>query len=122
MNEMITITKDDYDRIHSDYKCICTEHNKHKGRRMAFLPGYGTTLFTEGVHYLVEGDYNHLPVINLKNAEKGLAYRFAGGYFIVQEIYKVSPKYASDNDLYYLNRVKVITNKDYEMDFALKEY
>lgn len=52
---MERITKKQYDAIGNDYKgCYMNYDGKHpewKGRRVAFLPGHGTTLFIEGVSF-----------------------------------------------------------------------
>ena len=52
---MERITKKQYDTIGSDYKGRYTDYDgKHpewKGRRVAFLPGHGTTLFIDGVSF-----------------------------------------------------------------------
>lgn len=115
---MKIISKADFDRIPSDYKGIYQDYQgvmpEHKGRRTAFLPGEGTALSIEGVHFLVDGDYSHLPVLHKSNACVGACYQFAGGYTQVKEIYRVSEKYAKDNELMYLDRV--ITT---DADFAL---
>lgn len=52
---MVRITQAEYDAIYHDYKCIWQayfgDHPEWLGRRCAFLPGYGTTLFIEGVSF-----------------------------------------------------------------------
>ena len=52
---MVRITKAEYDRIGSDYKSTYQDyqgnHPEWVGRRCAFLPGYGTILFIEGVRF-----------------------------------------------------------------------
>lgn len=52
---MERITKKQYDTIGNDYKGRYMDYDgKHpewKGRRDAFLPGHGTTLFVEGVSF-----------------------------------------------------------------------
>lgn len=52
---MIYITKSEFDKIGEDYKGVYMDfygdHPEWKGRRTAFLPGYGTTLFIEGVSF-----------------------------------------------------------------------
>ena len=59
---MKTLTKKEFDSIPDDYKGIFHDfhgtHPEWKGRRTAFLPGEGTTLFIEGVHFLVTDDNN----------------------------------------------------------------
>ena len=49
------ITKEQYNAIPADYKGRWMDyhgdHPEWKGRRPAFLPGHGTTLFIEGVSF-----------------------------------------------------------------------
>ena len=56
--EMLHISKADFDRIGADYKGVYMDYQgvfpKRKGRRVAFLPGHGTTLYTEGIHFIVK--------------------------------------------------------------------
>lgn len=114
------ISKEQYDRIGADYKGVYQDYQgafpQRKGRRTAFLPGHGTTLFTEGIHFLVEGDYRHLPALCKDNAEVGAAYRFCDGYQIVQRVYRISEEYAAENELTYLDRVTTSAG-----DFALSD-
>lgn len=109
---MRIISKADFDRIGADYKGTFADyhgtHPEWKGRRTAFLPGEGTTLFIEGVHFLVEDDYSHLPILCKLNARVGDCYRFAGGYVQVTKISRLSEEYALEHDLYYLDRVEFI--------------
>lgn len=52
---MERITKKEFDKIPAAYKGVFAdyhgEHPEWKGRRTAFLPGHGTTLFIEGVSF-----------------------------------------------------------------------
>ena len=52
---MVTISKAEFNKISKDYRSTYSDYDgKHpewKGRRTAFLPGYGTTLFIEGVSF-----------------------------------------------------------------------
>ena len=52
---MERITKAEFDRIGNDYKGVWMDymgdHPEWKGRKVAFLPGHGTTLFIEGVSF-----------------------------------------------------------------------
>lgn len=109
---MRIISKADFDRIDDDYKCIFEDvfgkYPEWEGRRAAFLPGEGTALSVEGVHFLVDGDYSHLPWLEKKNAAEGCCYQFAGGYVQVTKIVRLSEEYALENDLYYLDRVEFI--------------
>ena len=54
---MEVVTKEAYDEIPDDYKGIYIDYDhKHpewQGRRVAFLPGHGTTLFIEGVSFVI---------------------------------------------------------------------
>lgn len=116
--EMLHISKADFDRIGADYKGVYMDYQgvfpKRKGRRTAFLPGHGTTLYTEGIHFIVDGDYSHLPILCKANAEKGAAYQFGGGVLYVKRIYRISEEYANENSLLYLERVETSAG-----DFAL---
>lgn len=116
--EMLHISKADFDRIGADYKGVYMDYQgvfpKRKGRRTAFLPGHSTTLFVEGVHFIVDGDYSHLPILCKENAEEGAAYQFGGDYLIVSRIYRISLEYARENHLTYLDRVETSMG-----DFAL---
>ena len=116
--EMLHISKADFDRIGADYKGVYMDYQgvfpKRKGRRVAFLPGHGTTLYTEGIHFIVDGDYSHLPVLCKANAEEGAAYQFGGGVLFVKRIYRISEDYANENSLLYLDRVETSAG-----DFAL---
>ena len=113
------ISKEAFDKIGADYKGIYEDYQgvfpQRKGRRTAFLPGHGTTLFTEGIHFIVDGDYSHLPELNKSNAEEGAAYRFCNTCQYVQSIYRITEDYAKENELMYLDRV--ITSAG---DFALQ--
>ena len=116
--EMIHISKSDFDRIGADYKGVYMDYQgafpKRKGRRVAFLPGHGTTLFVEGIHFVVDDDCTHLPILCKENAEEGAAYQFGGGVLYVKRIYRISPEYARENHLAYLERVETSIG-----DFAL---
>ena len=118
--EMLHISKADFDRIGADYKGVYMDyhgaHPQRKGRRVAFLPGHGTTLFTEGIHFIVDGDHSHLPILCKKNAEEGAAYQFGGGVLYVKRIYRISPEYARESHLAYLERVETSIG-----DFALPD-
>ena len=85
------------------------------GRRNLMVnEGYGPSLITEGVHFLIEGDYSNLPILHKSNAMVGAAYQFSGGVTFVQEIYRVSEEQARAEDVMYLDRVKTSAG-----DFAL---
>ena len=107
---MRIISKEEFDRIHDGYKGIFEDtqgtHPEWKGRRTAFLPGEGTTLSIEGIHFLVDGDYSHLPALCKANACVGAAYQFAGGVTFVKRLYRISEAQARKEILVYLDRVE----------------
>lgn len=115
---MKTITKEQFTRIGADYKGVFSDYQGkmpwHKGRRMAFLPGEGTKLFLEGVHFLVDGDYSHLPILIKDNAREGCAYQSASGYQIVKRVYRLTAEQAEEWGVMYLDRVETTMG-----DFAL---
>lgn len=115
---MRIITKEQYSRIGSDYKGVFQDYRGtlpwHKGRRTAFLPGEGTVLSLEGVHFLVDGDYDHLPILCKGNAVEGCAYQSAGGYQIVKRVYRLTEEQAEELGCMYLDRVETTFG-----DFAL---
>lgn len=76
--------------------------------------GAGCKLITEGVHFLVDGDYGYLPILTKENALEGAAYRFGNSYLIVNRIYRISDEYAKENQLAYLDRAETSIG-----DFAL---
>ena len=85
------------------------------GRRNIMVnEGKGLCLLTEGVHFLIEGDYSTLPVLHKGNAMVGAAYQFAGGVTFVQRVYRVSEEQARAEGLMYLDRVTTSNG-----DFAL---
>lgn len=107
---MRIISKEEFDRIQDGYKGIFEDfqetHPEWKGRRTAFLPGEGTTLSIEGIHFLVDGDYSHLPALCKANACVGAAYQFAGGVTFVKRLYRISEAQARKEILVYLDRVE----------------
>lgn len=112
---MRIISKEEFDRIHKNLKSVYEGTSPEwKGRRAAFLPGDGYNLSIEGVDFLVDGDYEHLPVLEKENAHVGYCYKFAGGYTQVRKIYRLSEEYAKANELIYLDRVTTTDG-----DFAL---
>lgn len=79
------------------------------GRRNVMVGGeHGCTLLTEGVHFLVEDDYEQLPFLEKANAMEGACYRFAGGYLEVTKVYRITEEYALEHDLYGLDRADFI--------------
>lgn len=82
-------------------------HPYYIGRRYVMVnEGKGPCLITEGVHFLIDGDYSTLPVLNKENAMVGAAYQFAGGVTFVKEIYRLSEEQARREGCMYLDRVK----------------
>ena len=114
--DLIHISKKEFAKIpyKSTYIDIEGAHPERVGRRVAFLPGHGTTLFTEGIHFLVDGDSSHLPVLCKANAEVGAAYQFAGKLLFVKRLYRITKEEAKEWDLRCLERVETT-----EGDFAL---
>ncbi len=79
------------------------------GRRNVMVGGErGCTLLTEGVHFLIEDDYDGLPFLCKDNAMVGACYRFPGGYIEVTKVYRLSEDEAREFELYYLDRVDYI--------------
>lgn len=113
--EMIRISKKELGPYVSKYVDYDGTHPKWVGRRCAFLPGHGTTLFVEGVHFIVEDDNSHLPVLEKSNAEVGLAYQGAGnGIVFVQNLYRLTVEQARADGFVYLDRVTA-SNGDYAL-------
>jgi hypothetical protein len=116
---MLIISKSKYDAIPRDYKGTFQDYHNEapqlKGRRTWLTKDEsGTALLLEGVHFLVEGNYEHLPVLTRETAATGLAYAWCNSFQIVKEVYTISEEYAKENHLAYIDRVK--TTKG---DFAL---
>ena len=82
------------------------------GRRNLMVAG--CKLITEGVHFLIAGDYDNLPVLHKDNALEGAAYQFAGGIMFVNRIYRLTVEQARDLGAVYLDRVETTAG-----DFAL---
>lgn len=126
---MKLISKEEFDKIPDDYKGVCEglDIPEWKGRRTAFLPGCGTTLFIEGVHFLVVEDYSHLPVLHKKNARVGDCYQFSGKVTMVLKIYRLTDEQAKAEGLVYVERVKttlgnyVLPGSDIRSDLIKKE-
>lgn len=79
------------------------------GRRNVMVGGEcGATLLTEGIHFLVEDEYDQLPWLNKQNAIVGACYRFPGGYIELTRLYRLSEEEALEKDLYHLDRVEYI--------------
>lgn len=64
----------DYDAIPADYKSTYSnfngDHPEWEGKRCAFLPGHGTTLFIEGVSFIIDPDVKPTLKARVKAAEK----------------------------------------------------
>lgn len=79
------------------------------GRRNVMVGGlHGCELLTEGVHFLVEDDYEELPWLNKENALEGACYRFPGGYTQVTQVYRLSDEDAREKGLVYVDRADFI--------------
>lgn len=79
------------------------------GRRTVMVGGeHGCTLLTEGIHFLVDGDYSELPWLNKENAMVGACYQFPGGYKQVTEIIRYTEEEAHERGLYYLDHARYI--------------
>ena len=79
------------------------------GRRNVMLGGdRGCELLTEGVHFLVEDDYSHLPWLTKENAMVGACYRHPGGYIEVTRVYRLTEEEAREHELWYLDRASYI--------------
>jgi len=116
---MLTISKEKYDSIPKDYKGIYQDYRNEaphlKGRRTWLTKDEsGTVLLLEGVHFLVDGDYSHLPTLTRETAATGLAYAWCNRFQIVQEVYTISEEYAKENHLAYIDRARTTAG-----DFAL---
>lgn len=84
-------------------------HPYYIGRRNIMVGGeYGPTLLTEGLHFLIDGDYENLPFLEKANAKEGACYRFAGGYIQVTRVYRLTEEEAKEKDLYGLDRADFI--------------
>lgn len=79
------------------------------GRRYILVSGPdGGEYQTEGIHFLVEDDYTHLPILKKSNVMVGACYRFTGGYIQVTEIIRYTEEEARELDLYYLDHVRYV--------------
>lgn len=113
---MIKISKAEFDKIGRDYKGIWEDyhgdHPEWKGRRVVMGgcitkdPNELGKLLIEGVHFLVEGDYGHLPTLSKENAKAGEYYRMANGCILVHRIYRLSEEEARAKEIVYLDRVE----------------
>lgn len=72
--EIIHITSNDYSAIPDDYKGVYEDfdgkHPEWKGCKTAFLPGHGTTLFIEGVSFVIDNNRPSLDQIVKTAADK----------------------------------------------------
>lgn len=67
-------------------------------------------IMLEGLHFLVDGDYSHLPTLTKETAHIGAAYAWCDGFQILDELYSISEEYATENWLCYLDRAKTTAN------------
>lgn len=85
------------------------------GRRYIMVGGdHGPTLLTEGVHFLVDGDYSYLPLLDKSVALEGAWYQSAGGAIQLRRVYRLNEEYAKENQLIYVERAETSMG-----DFAL---
>lgn len=121
--ELIHISKKEFNAIPSDYKSIYQNYDglypQRAGRRVAILHGHGTTLSVEGIHFVVDGDQTHLPVICKENAEVGAMYQGAGGPCTVTRVYQLTETEAAERDLIYLDRAEARMADGRTVEFAL---
>lgn len=90
-------------------------HAYYIGRRTLMVnEGTGLCLITEGLHFLIDGDYSNLPILHKSNAMEGAAYQSAGGYMIVHRVYRLTEQQAREWGVVYLDRVETSMG-----DFAL---
>ena len=71
-------------------------------------------LVAECIRLAVEDNALELPLLSKQNARVGGYYAFAGGFQIVQKIYRITEEEAEENELMYLDRVTTTAG-----DFAL---
>ena len=76
---MLTITQEKYNAIPKDYKGTFADYRNEapqlKGRRTWLTKDEsGPVLLLEGVHFLVEGDFSHLPALTKETAADGHQY------------------------------------------------
>ena len=84
-------------------------------RRYVMVGGdCGPMLITEGVHFLVEGDYSHLPTLHKSNALVGAMYRNGDGCFKLNRLYRITEEYAREHELTCLERVDTTAVKKSE--------
>lgn len=89
-------------------------HPYYIGRRNVMVGGlHGCTLLTEGLHFLVEGEYDQLPWLNKENAKVGACYQAPGGYIEVTKVYRLTEEEAQEMQLYYLDRVDYIQHAEW---------
>lgn len=69
--ELHILTKEEYNRIGNDYK---GKSILDKNVRTAFLPGYGTTLFFENIHFIIINDKEPLEKYAIWRNHKVIGY------------------------------------------------
>lgn len=84
-------------------------HPYYIGRRNVMVGGdHGCTLLTEGINFLVEGEYDQLPVLDKSNAKVGACYQVSGGFIRLTEIIRYTEEEAHERGLFYLDHVKYV--------------
>lgn len=99
MSRLRLFTKEEYAHIPAAQKGV------RDGRRTVAFNG---NTAVEGIDYLVEHDYTHLPVLHKNTARVGEF--FTDGYACVQvlELTRLTDKEAWEQDLLYLDRVRTL--------------
>ena len=107
---MLMISKEKYNAVCRDYKGTFNDYHNEaphlKGRRTWLTKDENgaTALLIEGVHFLVDGDFSHLPGLTKENACIGFAYGWCDGYQILEKLYSITEEFAEENWLCYLDR------------------
>lgn len=121
--ELVHISKKEFNAIPSENKSIYQDydglHPQRAGRRVAFLHGHGNPLLIEGIHFIVDRDQSHLPVLCKENAEVGAMYQGAGGPCTVTRVYQLTDAEAAARDLIYLERAEARMADGRTVEFAL---
>lgn len=72
--------------------------------------------FKDSIIYAgVPSDVSVLPTLERFNAIEGAYYSLCSGPFFVESVYSISEKFAIENDLYLLDRVKISTGEDFAL-------
>ena len=120
---MEIISKEYYDKLSKDYKGIFNDYRgdspELKGRRTWLKK---SVLLVEGIHFLVDGDYSHLPTLCKENVKIGGAYKFCNGYMILNGIETLTDEFMKEHELYYREQFRSTAYVEagvYEMGGAL---